>query len=122
MFACCLNERSLLRPINEVKGHQVQNVEATIKTILKPWGKMHFAANVLQSKHGTCPLSVFACCPNERSLLRPIDEDKGHQVQKYVKYIINSVFKPRRKRNFAANVLQSDAMNMPYLSICMLPK
>ena len=30
--------------------------------------------------------SVFACCPKERSLLRQINEVKGHQVQKYVTY------------------------------------
>ena len=52
------------------------------KTILKPWRKRHFAANVLQSKHGSCPLSVIACFPNERMLIRPINEVKGHQVQK----------------------------------------
>ena len=51
---------------------------------------MHFAENVLQSKHRTCLLSVFACCPNDRSLLRPINEVKGHQGQIYVKYDKNS--------------------------------
>ena len=69
-----------------------KNMQTTIKTIRKHWG-MHFAANVLQSKHGTCPLSVFACCLNERSFLRPINEVKGHKRQKYVS-IINSVIKP----------------------------
>ena len=39
------------------------------------------------SNQETCPLSVSACCPNERSLLRSINEVKGHQVRQYVKWI-----------------------------------
>ena len=42
--------------------------------------KRHFAVKVLQSKQGTCPLLVFACLPNERSLLRSINKVKCHQV------------------------------------------
>ena len=34
---------------------------------------MYFAANVLQSKHVACPILEFACCQDERSLLRSIN-------------------------------------------------
>ena len=59
VFAGCSNEILLLGSINKVKGHQVQKWVKYNK--YSTWKKRHFAAKVLQSKQGTCPILVSIC-------------------------------------------------------------